>query len=180
MSAANAAAARPPSDLLDGQCMLTVVLRRCSSVHLSTAVQGDTPLTMHDLAMLIAAAHQSACAGSVRICGSCSSKRQSVAAGQLLTAAHSDAAERLAEPSHAMRKTNNAADSGYQPVMLDSYSTSIDDPVICGAVRPRILLSRYSNTRFFALELDFHSSWRSPERQLLPDATKHSYKPSNT
>ena len=51
------ATARPPSDMLDGQCMLTAVLRRCSSVRLSTAVQGDNPSTMHDLAMLIAAAH---------------------------------------------------------------------------------------------------------------------------
>ena len=69
------------SDPLDRQCMLTaVVLRQCSSVRLSTAVQGDISSTMHDLVMLIASAHQSSCAVSVRTCGRCSIKRQSVAA----------------------------------------------------------------------------------------------------
>ena len=71
---------RSTSDPLDGKCMLTAVLRRCSSVRLSTAVQGDIASAMHDLAMLIAAAHQLACAASVQACGSCSIKRQSVAA----------------------------------------------------------------------------------------------------
>ena len=60
--------------------MLTAVLRMCSSVRLSTAVQGEIPSTMHDLVMWIAAAHQSACAVSMQTCGSCSIKRQSVAA----------------------------------------------------------------------------------------------------
>ena len=57
------------SDPFDGQCMLTAVLRRCSSVRLSTAVQGDIASTMHGLAMSIAAAHQYACAVSVQTCG---------------------------------------------------------------------------------------------------------------
>ena len=60
---------------LDGLCMLTAVLRRCSSVRLSTAVQGDIASTMHNLAMLIAVAHQYACAVSVKTCGSSSIKQ---------------------------------------------------------------------------------------------------------
>ena len=63
---------RSLSDPLDGQCMLTAVLRRCSSVRLSTAVQGGIASTMHDLAISIAAAHQYACAVSVQTCGSSS------------------------------------------------------------------------------------------------------------
>ena len=70
-----AATARSTSDPLDGLCMLTAVLRRCSSVRLSTAVQGDIASTKHGLAMSIAAAHQYACAVSVQTCGSSSIKR---------------------------------------------------------------------------------------------------------
>ena len=70
---------RSMSDPLDGQCMLTAVLRRCSSVRLSTAVQGDVPSTMHDLAMSIAVAHRPACAGSLEACGSYAIERESVA-----------------------------------------------------------------------------------------------------
>ena len=51
------------------------VLRRCSSVRLSTAVQGDIASTMHGLAMSIAAAHQCAYAVSVQTCGSSSIER---------------------------------------------------------------------------------------------------------
>ena len=75
----SATTARPPSDPLDGLCMLTAVLRWCLSVCLSTAVQSDIPSTMHEMAMLITAAHRYACATSVWTCGSCSIKRQSVA-----------------------------------------------------------------------------------------------------
>ena len=69
------ATARSTSDPLDGLCMLTAVLRRCSSVRLSTAVQGDIASTMHGLAMSIAAAHQCAYAVSVQTCGSSSIER---------------------------------------------------------------------------------------------------------
>ena len=48
---------RSMSDPLDGQCMLTAVLRRCSSVRQVTAVEGDTPSKVHDVTMLIDAAH---------------------------------------------------------------------------------------------------------------------------
>ena len=75
----SATTARPPSDPLDGLCMLTAVLRRCSSVRLSTAVQGEIPSTMHDLVMWIAAAHWPACAGSLETCGSYAIERESVA-----------------------------------------------------------------------------------------------------
>ena len=81
--------------------MLTAVLRMCSSVRLSTAVQGEIPSTMHDLVMWIAAAHQSACAVSVQTCGSCSIKRESIAA------AYGHGAERLSELAHVTRKTEN-------------------------------------------------------------------------
>ena len=99
--------ARSPSDPLDGQCMLTAVLRQCStsSVRLSTAVQGDIPSTMHNLVMLIAAVHQSSCAVSVQTCGRCSIKRQSVAAAHRRV--WSWCAERLSELAHATRKTDN-------------------------------------------------------------------------
>ena len=48
---------RSMSDPFDGQCMLTAVLRRCSSVRQVTAVEGDTPSKVHDVTMLIDAAH---------------------------------------------------------------------------------------------------------------------------
>ena len=48
---------RSMSDPLDGQCMPTAVLRRCSSVRQATAVEGDTPSKVHDVTMLIDAAH---------------------------------------------------------------------------------------------------------------------------
>ena len=102
--------ARSPSDPLDGQCMLTAVLRQCSSVRLSTAVQGDISSTMHDLVMLTAAAHQSSCAVSVRTCsGHAEGAQSSGRASQLLTAAYGHGAERLSELAHphATRKTDN-------------------------------------------------------------------------
>ena len=40
---------RSMSDPFDGQCMLTAVLRRCSSVRQVTAVEGDTPSKVHDV-----------------------------------------------------------------------------------------------------------------------------------
>ena len=64
---------------LDRQCMLTAVLRRCSSVRQVTAVEGDTPSKVHDVTMLIDAAHQHACIASVRTHGSRAIKRESVA-----------------------------------------------------------------------------------------------------
>ena len=70
---------RSMSDPLDGQCMLTAVLRRCSSVRQATAVEGDTPSKVHDVTMLIDAAHRHACIASVRTQGSRAIKRESVA-----------------------------------------------------------------------------------------------------
>ena len=70
---------RSMSDPLDGQCMLTAVLRRCSSVRQVTAVEGDTPSKVHDVTMLIDAAHRHACTASVRTHGSRAIKRESVA-----------------------------------------------------------------------------------------------------
>ena len=75
-----AATARSPSDPLDGQCMLTAVLRRCSSDRLSTAVQDEIPSTTSDLTMSIAAAHRPVCAASVRTRGRRAIKWESVAA----------------------------------------------------------------------------------------------------
>ena len=75
----SATTARSTSDPLDGQCMLTAVLPTCEHVRLSTAVQGDIPSTMHDLAMMIAVAHRPACAGSLETCGSYAIERESVA-----------------------------------------------------------------------------------------------------
>ena len=69
---------RSMSDPLDGQCMLTAVLRRCSSVRQVTAVEGDTPSKVHDVTKLIDAAHQHACTASVWTHGSCAIKRESV------------------------------------------------------------------------------------------------------
>ena len=57
----------------------TAVVDGSSEHRLSTAVQGDIPSTMHELAMSIAAPHRYACAASVQTRGSCSIKRQSVA-----------------------------------------------------------------------------------------------------
>ena len=74
-----ATTARSPSDPLDGYCMLTAVVDGSSEHRLSTAVRGDIPSTMHELAMSIAAVHRYACASSVQTRGSCSIKRQSVA-----------------------------------------------------------------------------------------------------
>ena len=103
----SAATARSPSDPLDGQCMLTAVVMAVvdgSPEHrLSTAVQDDIPSTTHNLTMLIAAAHQTACAASLRTCGSSAIERESVAA--VLTAAYGHGAERLAELSYAMITT---------------------------------------------------------------------------
>ena len=70
---------RSMSDPFDGQCMLTAVLRRCSSVRQVTAVEGDTPSKVHDVTMLIDAAHRHACTASVRTHGSRAIKRESVA-----------------------------------------------------------------------------------------------------
>ena len=70
---------RSMSDPFDGQCTLTAVLRRCSSVRQVTAVEGDTPSKVHDVTMLIDAAHRHACTASVRTHSSRAIKRESVA-----------------------------------------------------------------------------------------------------
>ena len=70
---------RSMSDPFDGQCMLTAVLRRCSSVRQVTAVEGDTPSKVHDVTKLIDAAHRHACTASVWTHGSRAIKRESVA-----------------------------------------------------------------------------------------------------
>ena len=62
-----------------GKCMLTAVLRRCSSVRQVTAVEGDTPSKVHDVTKLIDAAHRHACTASVWTHGSRAIKRESVA-----------------------------------------------------------------------------------------------------
>ena len=98
------ATARSTSDPLDGLCMLTAVLRRCSSVRLSTAVQGDIASTMHDLAMLIAAAHQ--CVHAQQACRHAEAAQSGGRASQVLTAVYGHGAKRLAELSHAMRTTD--------------------------------------------------------------------------
>ena len=138
-----------PSDPPDRQCMLTAVLRQCSSVRLSTAVQGDIQSTMHDLVMLIAAVHQSSCAVSVQTCGRCSIKRQSVAAAHRRVQLYGHGAERLSElakSSLMQRGRPITAVSGYQLLMLDSPSTGrADDPVVCGA---HAFVYCCSNTRF--------------------------------
>ena len=79
LSMMSATTARPPSNPLDGLCMLTAVLRRCSSVRQVTAVEGHTPSKVHDVTMLIDAAHRHACTASVRTHGSRATKRESVA-----------------------------------------------------------------------------------------------------
>ena len=95
---------RSMSDPFDGQCMLTAVLRRCSSVRQVTAVEGDTPSKVHDVTMLIDAAHRHACTASVRTHGSRAIKQER--SSQLLTAAYGHGAERLAELSHVMPMTD--------------------------------------------------------------------------
>ena len=70
---------RSMSDPFDGQCMLTAVLRRCSSVCQITRQEGGTPSSVHDMTIPIDEAHQSACTASVRTCRSCAIERESVA-----------------------------------------------------------------------------------------------------
>ena len=55
------------------------VLERDTSVRQVTAVEGDTPSKVHDVTMLIDAAHRHACIASVRTQGSRAIKRESVA-----------------------------------------------------------------------------------------------------
>ena len=122
------ATARPPSDMLDGQCMLTAVLRRCSSDRLSTAVQDQIPSTTSDLTMSIAAAHRHVCAASVRTRGSRAIKWESVAAAHRRVRPWCREARRAL--SSLMRCGRSiTADSGYQLLMQNSPSTGTEDPV---------------------------------------------------
>ena len=92
--------------MLDGQCMLTAVLRRCSSDRLSTAVQDEIPSTTRDLTMSIAAQYIGLYARQA--CGHAEAALSSGRAShELLTAAYGYGAERLRELSHAMRKIDN-------------------------------------------------------------------------
>ena len=123
--------------MLDGQCMLTAVLRRCSSDRLSTAVQDEIPSTTRDLTMSIAAVHRPVCAASVRTRGSRAIKWESVAAAHPVRTAM---VPRGSESSLMRCGRSITAESGYQLLMLDSPSTGAEDPVVFNAVRLRTAL----------------------------------------
>ena len=131
--------------MLDGQCMLTAVLRRCSSDRLSTAVQDEIPSTTSDLTMSIAAAHRPVCAASVRTRGTRAIKWESVAAAHRRVRPWCPlpmvvGAERGSESSLMRCGRSITAESGYQLLMLDSPSTGAEDPVVFNAVRLRTAL----------------------------------------
>ena len=121
--------------MLDGQCMLTAVLRRCSSDCLSTAVQDEIPLTTSDLTMSIAAAHRPAvCAASVRTRGT----RAALSSGgerRSCSPPRTAMVLRGSESSLMRCGRSITAESGYQLLMLDSPSTGAEDPVVFNAVR---------------------------------------------
>ena len=118
---------RSLSDPLDGQCMLTAVLRWCSSVRQITRREGGTPSTVHDLTIPIDAAHQTACTASVRTRSSCAIERESVAAAHCRVRPWCREARRAisCDANDRYRST-----LGYQLLMLDGPSTIADDPVV--------------------------------------------------
>ena len=137
-----ATTARSPSDPLDGYCMLTAVVDGSSEHRLSTAVRGDIPSTMHELAMSIAAVHRYACASSVQTRGSCSIKRQSVAT------AHRRVRLWCQEARRALSCDDN---DRYRSTLATSCSCETVPalgPMMRSFAAPGAYIQRYSNTRF--------------------------------
>ena len=123
--------------MLDGQCMLTAVLRRCSSDRLSTALQDENSFD-DERSDDVDRCSTSACMRGKR--ADTRNPRYQVGERRSCSPPRTAMVLRGSESSLMRCGRSITAESGYQLLMLDSPSTGAEDPVVFNAVRLRTAL----------------------------------------